>query len=336
MRALVTGATGFVGSHLARELVEHGATVRCLARASSALDNVDGLDVEVVRGDLTRYDQVLAAVRGCDRVFHCAADYRLWVREPRAMFAANVDGTEHVLRAAASCGVERVVYTSTVGALGLEPDGRPADETTPVTAAAMIGPYKRSKYEAERVAEAWAARGLGVVIVNPSTPVGERDVKPTATGQLIVDFLRRRMPAYVDTGLNLIDVRDVARGHLLAAERGRPGAKYILGSTNLTLKEILDRLAALTGIPAPRVRLPHWLPFTFSALDTALRRPFGRAPRVPLDAVRMARKRMFFDAGRAVRELGLPQHPIDDALARAVCWFRDHGYAPASAGRRSA
>jgi dihydroflavonol-4-reductase len=336
MKAFVTGATGFVGGHVARALVERGDEVRCLVRETSPLSNVDGLPLETVRGDLTDAESVLRAVRGCDRVFHCAADYRLWVPDPEAMYAANVEGTRNVLRAAAEYGCDRLVYTSTVGALGLEGKGEAADESTPVDYAAMVGHYKKSKYVAERVAEEWAARGLAVVIVNPSAPVGEGDIKPTATGQMIVDFLDGRMSAYVDTGLNLIDVRDVARGHLLAAERGRPGEKYILGCENLTLKQILDRLSAITGIPAPRIKLPHWVPLTFSALDTFLARPLGRTPRVPLDAVRLARKKMFFDADKAVRELGLPQTPVIQALERAVDWFRSHGYVKEASQRWTA
>lgn len=322
---LVTGGTGFVGAHLVRALVARGEKVRCLIRASSRLDNLEGLPVELVQGDLQHPDSLQEALRGCRRLFHCAADYRLFAPDPREIYANNVQGTENLLRAAAQAGVERVVYTSSVGALGLRPDGQPADETTPVTEDQMIGHYKRSKFQAERVAEDWAARGLPVVIVNPSTPIGELDIKPTPTGQVIVDFLNRKVPAYVDTGLNFIDVRDVAEGHLLAAERGRVGEKYILGHRNMTLKELFELLSEITGIPAPRVKLPHWIPLAFAAADTALARLTRRVPRVSLEGVRMARHRMFFDAGKAVRELGLPQTPIEEALTRAVEWFRTHG-----------
>jgi len=331
MKVFVTGGTGFVGCHIVRALLERGDAVRCLARASSPRDNLAGLDVEVVTGDLTDAAAIERFAAGCDAVFHCAADYRLYVPDPAAMFAANVDGTRNVLAAAEKAGAARIVYTSTVGALGLHDDGTPADETAPVSYARMIGPYKRSKFQAERVAEEFAARGVPVVIVNPSTPVGERDVKPTDTGKIVVDFLNGRIPAYVDTGLNLIDVRDCAQGHLLAAERGRVGEKYILGCRNLELREILEILARLTGLPAPRRRLPHWIPVAFAAVDTLRARVFGGTPRVSYDAARLARHKMFFDASKAVRELGLPQAPVEDALGRAVDWFREHGYVRSAA-----
>ncbi|HEX4441824.1 MAG TPA: hopanoid-associated sugar epimerase [Thermoanaerobaculia bacterium] len=323
---LVTGGTGFVGSHVVRALLARGESVRCLARPGGRRDNLSGLAVEIVDGDLTDPASLARAAKGASAVYHVAADYRLWTRDHRELYAANAGGTDNVLRAAADAGASRIVYTSSVAALGLTPDGSPANETTPVDRRRIIGHYKKSKHDAERVALDWAGRGLPVVIVNPSTPIGERDIKPTPTGQLVVDFLNRRMPAYVDTGLNLIDVRDVAAGHLLAAERGRPGEKYILGNRNMSLKEILDTLAALTGIRAPRTRLPHWIPLAFSACDTAVSRVTGRPPRASFESVRMSTHRMFFDASRAVRELGLPQTPVEDALSRAVEWFRENGY----------
>ena len=323
---LVTGGTGFVGAHVVRALLARGRSVRCLVRTSSRRANLEGLDVEVVQGDLTDSASLSRAVAGVDNVYHCAADYRLYTTDPRALHAANVAGTDNVMRVASYAGVRRIIHTSSVGALGLSSNGAPADESTPVTLDSMIGLYKRSKYEAERVAQAWAARGLPVVIVNPSTPVGEYDVKPTPTGQMIVDFLNRRMPAYVETGLNLVDARDVAQGHLLAAERGKIGEKYILGNRNMTLKEILDSLARLTGLPSPSVRLPHWIPLAAAAADTFAARLTGRVPRIPLEGARMSRHRMFFDSSRAVRELGLPQTPVEEALERAVEWFRAHGY----------
>jgi dihydroflavonol-4-reductase len=326
MDALVTGATGFVGGHLVRALRERGARVRCLVRPATPGDGLSGLGVEIVRGDLTDAAAVRAAADGAEVVFHCAADYRLWVPDPRAMYASNVDGTRNVLEAAARAGARRIVYTSTVGALGLDPRGLAADERAPVRLDDMIGPYKRSKFLAERVAEEFIGRGLPVVIVNPSTPVGEGDVKPTATGRMIVEFLEGRLNAWVDTGLNLIDVRDVAVGHLLAAERGRVGEKYILGHRNLSLAEILGLLARLTGRPAPRLRLPHWLPLVVAAVDTCAAHVLRRPPRVALDAVRLARHKMYFDSAKAVRDLGLPQTPVEDALARAVAWFRANGY----------
>jgi dihydroflavonol-4-reductase len=247
------------------------------------------------------------------------------------MYASNVTGTENVLRAAFEHGVRRVVYTSTVGALGLRPDGGPADEDTPSRLEDMVGHYKRSKFLAERVAVAWARNGLPVVIVNPSAPVGERDIKPTATGRMIVDFLHGRIRAFVDTGLNLVDVRDVALGHLLAEHRGRIGERYILGHTNLTLDEILARLARIVGVPRPRIRLPHWVPLAAATVETRWAEWRGLKPRLEVDAVLLARHRMFFDASKAVRELGLPQTPVDEALARAVAWFRDAGYVPRAA-----
>ena len=326
MRAFLTGGSGFVGCHVARSLIARGARVRCLARASSRLDNLNGLDVDVITGDLLDRASLERAAAGCDAVFHCAADYRLYAREPRELYASNVEGTHNVLAAAAAAGADRVVHTSSVGALATSAGGTAADETTPVTLDDMIGHYKRSKFMAERVAEDWARRGLPVVIVNPSTPVGERDIKPTATGKIIVDFLKRRIPAYVDSGLNLVDVRDVAEGHALAAEKGRVGERYILGHRDLELKELFELLGRLTGLPAPTRRLPHWLPIGFAALDTAAARLLGRQPRVALEAARLARYRMFFDPSKAVRELGLPQTPVEEPLARAIDWFREQGY----------
>jgi dihydroflavonol-4-reductase len=323
---LVTGGTGFVGAHVVRALLARGRSVRCLVRPSSRRTNLEGLDVEIATGDVTDPASLSKAIAGVDCVYHCAADYRLYTTDPRALHASNVTGTDNVMRLASYAGVRRVIHTSSVGALGLSSNGTPADESTPVTANSMIGHYKRSKFEAERVAEAWAAKGLPVVIVNPSTPVGEYDVKPTPTGRMIVDFLNRHMPAYVETGLNLVDARDVAEGHLLAAERGRFGEKYILGNRNMTLKEILDTLARLTGLPSPGMRVPHWIPLAAAAVDTFAARWTGRTPRIPLEGVRMSRHRMFFDSGKAVRELGLPQTPVEDALARAVAWFRENGY----------
>ena len=322
----VTGGTGFVGAHVVRALLRRGRSVRCLVRSSSRLSNLEELPVEVVAGDVTDTGSLARAMAGARWVFHCAADYRLSARRPRELYAANVDCTDNVLAAAAEVGAERVVYTSSVGALGLNRNGRPGNEETPVHPGSLIGHYKKSKYEAERVALEWAGKGLPVVVVNPSTPVGELDIKPTPTGQMIVDFLNRRMPAYVETGLNLVDVRDVAEGHALAAEKGKIGEKYILGNRDMTLKEIFDALSRLTGIPSPRIRLPLWVPLAAAAVDTYVSRLTGRTPRVPLEGVRMARHRMFFDSGKAVRTLGLPQTPVDEALSRAAAWFRANGY----------
>jgi dihydroflavonol-4-reductase len=322
----VTGGTGFVGAHVVRALLKRGRTVRCLVRSSSRLSNLEELPVEVVAGDVTDRASLMRVMAGARTVFHCAADYRLSARRPREIYAVNVEGTRNVLAAASEVGAERVVYTSSVGALGLTRDGRPGNEETPVEPRSLIGHYKKSKHQAERVAQEWAARGLPVVIVNPSTPVGELDIKPTPTGQMIVDFLNRRLPAYVDTGLNIVDVRDVAEGHVLAAEKGRVGERYILGNRDMTLKEILDTLSTVTGIPSPAIRLPHWIPLAAAAADTVAARLTGRPPRVPLEGVRMSRHRMFFDAGKAIRELGLPQTPVEEALARAVAYFRENGY----------
>ncbi|MCA1582156.1 MAG: NAD-dependent epimerase/dehydratase family protein [Acidobacteria bacterium] len=323
---LVTGGPGFVGSHIVRALLARGQPVRCLVRPGSRRTNLDGLPVEVAVGDLTDPPSLREAVRGCRAVYHCAADYRLGARRPDAIYASNVAGTDNLLRAAADAAVERVVHTSSVGALGRRPDGRPADENTPVRPESLIGDYKKSKYEGECVAREWAGRGLPVVIVNPSTPVGERDVKPTPTGKMILDFLNRKMPAYVETGLNLIDVRDVAEGHLLAAERGRAGERYILGNRNMTLKEIFDALSGLTGIPSPKWKLPHWIPLAAAGADLVLSRLRGKDPSIPLEGVRMARHAMYFDASRAVAELGLPQNDVVPALGRAARWFEANGY----------
>ncbi len=325
-RALVTGATGFVGSHLARTLLAAGHRVRCLVRPSSDRRRLSGLDLEVATGDLRRPDSLAPARGGVDTLYHCAADYRLGLRDPRELYETNVVGTENVLLAAARAGVRRVVFTSSVGALGLGRGRTPADETTPVSIERVAGAYKRTKYQAEQVALRWAARGLGVVVVNPSTPVGEGDWKPTPTGRIVVDFLNGRLPAYVDTGLNLVDVRDVAAGHLLAAERGRLGERYILGHRNLTLREMLEILGRAAGLPAPRLRLPHLVPLSAALAEEALSRLVGRTPRLSLEAVRMSTHFMYFDAGKAVRELGLPQSPVEAALARAVDWYRENGY----------
>ena len=323
---LVTGATGFIGANVVRALLDDGQRVRALVRRSSDRRAIEGLALDVCEGDLLDAASLRRAVTGARHVYHIAADYRLWARDPRDLYRANVDGTRAVFEACADAGVERVVYTSTVGALGIPEDGSPGTETTPVTLADMVGPYKRSKFLAEQAALEWASRGLPVVVVNPSAPVGPWDVKPTPTGQLIVDFLRGKMFATLDTGLNLVHVRDVARGHLLAAERGRVGEKYILGNQNLSLTEIFGMLARLTGYPAPRIRVPWALAWCGALGMEAVARLTGGVPQVPLTAVRMARKRMHFSAAKAVRELGLPQTPVEEALRDAVDWFAARGY----------
>ena len=328
MNVLVTGGTGFVGSHLVRTLLERGEYPRCLVRSTSRRDNLEGLDIEFVTGDLRDLDSLRQAAKGARVVYHCAADYRLWSKAPNEMYQNNVEGSNNVMQAAFDKRVERVVYTSTVGCLGLNHDGTPANEDTPVTIDDMIGHYKRSKYLAEEKVRDWAARGLPVVIVNPSTPVGALDIKPTPTGKIIVDFLRGKMFGYVDTGMNLIDVRDCAEGHVLAAEKGRVGERYILGGRNVTLKEIFDMLASVTDVRSPTMKVPHWVAETYARLENIWSINIARRePDVPLESVQMSRHKMWFDQSKAIRELGLPQNPVEGALERAVNWFRDNGYA---------
>ena len=324
--ALVTGGTGFVGANLVRELLRDGATVRVLARPGGDRRALAGLEVEIAEGDLTVPASLRPAVAGVPLVFHVAADYRLWAPDARALFRTNVEGTRAVLRAAADAGAKRIVYTSTVGALGIPKDGSPGTEQTPVTLAQMVGPYKASKFLAEQVALELARTGAPIVVVNPSAPVGPWDVKPTPTGQMIVDFVRGRMFASLDTGLNVVHVRDVARGHLLAAERGRIGEKYILGHADASLMAIFAMLAEITGLRAPRLRIPYPIAWLAAAGMEGAARLTRTAPRVPLTAVRMARKRMYFSPAKAVRELGLPQTDVRQALADAVGWFAEHGY----------
>jgi dihydroflavonol-4-reductase len=315
---LVTGASGFLGWHVARVLLERGHRVRALVRGGSV---VDGLPVQVMTGDLRDPASLERAVAGCGLLFHVAADYRLWARDPRELYRSNVDGTRNILAAALEAGVERVVYTSTVGCIGIA-HGKQGDEETPVALGDMAGAYKRSKFLAEQVALEFAGRGFPVVIVNPTAPVGDHDVKPTPTGRIVLDFLNGRMPAFIDTGLNIVDVRDTAEGHWLACERGRPGERYILGAENLTLAQILGKLAAITGLPAPRVRLPYGIAYLAGAVSTACAEITGKPPRVPLDAVRMARKKMWVTHERARRELGFDPASAEIALRHAVEWFR--------------
>lgn len=319
---LVTGASGFIGWHVARLLTERGQKVRALVRPASRLRE---LEVEPVVGDLRDAGSLDRAVAGCDRIFHIAADYRLWARHPRELYESNVEGTRNLLEAARRHGVERFVYTSTVGCIGV-PRGGLGDETVPVTLEEMSGTYKRSKFLAERVALEFAESGLPVVVVNPTAPVGDHDIKPTPTGKIVLDFLKGAMPAFIDTGLNLVDVRDTAEAHLLAAERGKPGERYIVGCENLTLAEILQKLARLTGKQAPRVKLPYAVAYAAGVVSTGWARLTGHPPRAPLDAVRMARKKMFVSTEKAQRELGFAPGPVDTALGRAVAWFQANGY----------
>lgn len=328
MLAFVTGATGFVGSHVARALAEQGADLRLLVRVKSNTKNIDDVKADLVTGDLRDPASLEKGISGCEVVFHVAADYRLWVRDPDEMYRANVEGTRGILEAARKNRVRRVVYTSSVATMGFTSNGQPADENSPVSLDKMIGPYKRSKFMAEQVAMEAARTGQDVVIVNPSSPVGERDIKPTPTGRIVVDFLKKKFPAYVDTGLNLVDVKECALGHLAALEKGRSGERYILGGENLTLKQILDKLAAITGLPSPRIRVPYVLALATGVVDEIVTgRIRGREPRATIDAVRMGRKKMFVSSAKAERELGWKRVPVDDALRRAADWFRGNGYA---------
>lgn len=328
MKTLVTGASGFVGSAVARRLIEARHDLRLLLRPRSDRRNIDGLPVEVVTGDLTDRATLERALAGCNALFHVAADYRIWAPDPNRLYKVNVIGTRDIMLAAIEGGVERVVYTSSVATLGLNANGSPADENTPAALADMIGHYKRSKFLAEEeVRRLIRDEGLPAMIVNPSAPIGPRDIKPTPTGRMIVDAMCGRMPAYVDTGLNLVHVDDVANGHLLAFERGQVGERYLLGGHNMTLKEILTQIARITGQRAPRVRLPHNLVLPVAYLSEAWARLTGGSePRVTVDGVRMSKKYMFFSIEKARRELGFNPRPAEDALVDAVNWFRQHNY----------
>jgi dihydroflavonol-4-reductase len=327
MKAFVTGATGFLGSHVARVLAAEGGELRVLVRPTSNLKNLEGLNAETAAGDLRDPASIDKAMSGCDTVFHVAADYRLWARDPEEMYRSNVEGTRAILEAARKNGVRRVVYTSSVATMGFTRNGNPADEDSPVTLPNMIGHYKRSKFMAEQIALETGRSGMHVVVVNPTTPVGEQDIKPTPTGRIILDFLKRKFPAYVDTGLNLVDVTECARGHVAALERGKSGERYILGGENLTLKQILDKLGAITGLPSPTVKLPYFFAFAAAAVDeTVTGRILHREPRATIDAVRMGRKKMFATSAKAERDLGWKIVPAENALRRAVEWFRSNGY----------
>jgi len=332
MRCFVTGITGFIGSNLAVELLARGYHVVGFARPNSSLKGIADLDIEIVRGDITDKDTLLRALRRCDLCFHVAASYKLWDRDYKSMYITNVQGTRTVLEAAITAGCTRIVYTSTVGCIGLPrcEGGKiiPADETTPVEPTQLSNHYKRSKWEAEQIAIKLAAQGHPIIIVNPTAPIGPRDVKPTPTGQIIVDFLNRKMPAYVDTGLNWVHVRDVALGHILAAEKGRLGERYILGNLNgnLTLAETFQLLERITGIPAPRHQIPYFVAFGFALLSEIHAKLTGKPPKAPLAGVRMAKYKMFFNPHKAVFELGLPQTPIEQAFKDAVSWFVENGY----------
>ena len=328
MKAFVTGATGFLGSHVARVLADQGADLRLLVRSTSNLKNLTGLKADTATGDLRDAASLEKAISGCETVFHVAADYRLWVRDPNEMYRSNVGGTRSLLEAARKNGVRRVVYTSSVATIGFKSDGQPADEDSPVSLSDMIGHYKRSKFMAEQLAMEAGRGGMQVVTVNPTTPVGEQDVKPTPTGRIVVDFLKRKFPAYVETGLNLVDVRECAQGHVAALEKGRTGERYILGGEDLTLKQILDKLGQITGLPSPKIKLPYLFAFAAGVVDEAVTGILlRREPRATVDTVRMGKKKMFASSAKAERELGWKIVPVDSALRRAADWFRANGYA---------
>ena len=329
MKCFVTGATGFLGSHVARQLLAKGADLRLLVRSSSRTDNIADLPAERVVGDLRDRESLKRGMAGCEVVFHVAADYRLWAVDGQELYESNVEGTRNVLDAARDSDVRRVVYTSSVATMGFGNNGCMTDESTPVALTNMIGDYKRSKFIAEQLVIEVARSGQDVVMVNPTTPIGERDIKPTPTGRIVVDFLKRKFPAYVDTGLNLVDVTECAEGHLLAMEKAVPGERYILGGENLTLKQILDKLAAITGLPSPSIKLPYAVAYATGVVDTLVTGTIRqREPRVTLDSVRMGRKKMFVSSAKAEHALGWNPGPVDGALRRAVDWFRANGYAP--------
>jgi dihydroflavonol-4-reductase len=347
MRALVTGGTGFIGSHVVRKLLAQKIPVRCLIRSTSKRSNLDGLEVEYVVGDLQDADSLKMALKDCDQLFHVAADYRLWALHPEEMNKSNVEGTRALLAAAADAGLKKIVYTSSVAAVGRpaspglaapSPDGRGtgkaqgeaklgvgSEELDP-TSSQLIGPYKKSKFASELIAREFACQGLPIVIVNPSTPIGTRDIKPTPTGKMIVDFLNGKMPGYIDTGLNFVDVEDVAAGHCLAAEKGKVGERYILGNRNMSLKEFLESLARVAGRPALRIQIPYAVAYLAGAVSTGLSLITRREPAIPLDGVRMAHEPMYYDSSKAVRELGLPQTPVEEAIRQAIAWFKANGY----------
>ena len=329
MKTLVTGATGFIGANVVRALLRRGAEVRALVRPSSDARHLADLDVELVQGDLRDRPSLEAALNGCGMVYHVAAVYSLWASHRQEIYASNVAGTVNLLEAAGTAGVRKIVYTSSVSTIGLPEDGSPGTEDVPLRPEEMVSDYKRSKYLAEQEVLRYAQRGLPVVIVNPSFPVGPWDVKPTPSGQLIVNYLRGKIPAYVSTGLNIVDVEDVASGHLLAAEKGRLGERYILGHANVTLPEFFRLLEQVSGIKAPRVRIPYSVAYLSACVSEAVARTIThRPPFATLAGVRLSRKRMFYDSSKAVRELGFPQTPLIEACRKAVRWFCEHGYAP--------
>lgn len=327
MQAFITGATGFVGGNLIRELLNQGIKVRALARKGSDLSNLSGLAIEQVEGGLNDEKLLEKALSGCEWLFHVAAHYSLCLKDSQAIYQANVEGTKNILSAARLAGVKRIVHTSSVAAIGVAAEGQIADEQTTTSLNVLISDYKKSKFLSEELARNAAKGGLPVIIVNPSTPIGPYDVKPTPTGDIVLKFLRRQMPVYVHTGLNLVDVRDVAKGHILAAEKGKIGERYILGNKDVTLKEMLDILAKITNLPAPKRSIPHWIPIAVSYIDElVISRFLGREPTVTINGAKMACHPMYYTSQKAVKELGLPQTPIETALKDAVEWFQNNGY----------
>lgn len=321
----VTGGTGFVGAHVVRLLLEEGYQVKALVRPSSNLDNLRDLPVEIVKSDLND-PQLWEKMRGCQYLFHVAAYYSLWQKDRKSLYLHNVEGTRNILASAQKAGIERTVYTSSVAAIGVGKGGKIVDESHQSPLEKLVGDYKKSKYLAEQVAKEAANKGQDIVIVNPSSPIGPLDIKPTPTGDIILRFLRRQMPAYVNTGLNFVDVRDVARGHLLALHKGKRGDRYILGNQNLTLQQLLEKLAQITNLPAPQISVPAFLPLSVAWIEEKILAPLGKTPSVPLDGVRMSQQPMYYNPAKAIRELGLPQSPVDIALKDAVDWFISHGY----------
>jgi dihydroflavonol-4-reductase len=334
MKVFLTGSTGFVGSHVARAYAGQNAELRLLTRKTSSFAAIEGLRAESVVGDLSQPESLRSAIRGCDALVHVAADYRLWVRDPQQMYRVNVEGTRELLRIAGEEGVTRVVYTSSVATMGFKVDGTIVNEETPVTLSDMIGHYKRSKFLGEQEAIQAAKAGQHVMVLNPTTPIGPGDAKPTPTGRIIVDFLNKKFPAYVDTGLNLVDVEEVARMHVVALDRGTPGERYILGGENLTLKQILDRMSAITGLPSPTIKVPHAIAMAFALFDeTVTGKLRGKEPRATVEAVRMGKKKMFASSAKAERDLGFHVLPVYPALRAAIDWFIAHGYAPTYDGQ---
>ena len=327
MKVLVTGATGFVGGNLARELCTRGHEVRAVARPGSNPLTIENTEIELVEGDILDRESIRRSAKGCEAVFHCAAAYTFWSRDPQSVRRTNVEGTINVLECSAEAGAERIVYTSTVSTVGIPKDGSLGNENTPLVSGSLHGHYKQSKFEAEQEALRLAEEGVPVVVVNPTAPIGPWDVKPTPTGKIILDFLRRRIPAYLATGLNLVDVADVSAGHILALEKGRIGQRYILGNRNVTLKEMFTILGEITGLPAPRLRLPYWLVVGAGYAEQAISAGvLRREPTIPVEGVLASRKPAWVSSGRAITELGLPQTPVERALERAVEWFSTHGY----------